>query len=60
MKIWIKRVAGAAVIVAGALLFVRHLRKLLDWPHLYPDLRQFGAGNVVFLALGLLLCALQN
>ncbi len=57
MKLWIKRAIGLAIIIAGAVFFVRHIRKLLDWPHLYPDLRQFGAGNVVFMGLTLLLVA---
>ena len=57
MKIWIKRAAGLAIIITGAVLFVRHVLKLLDWPHLYPDLRQFGAGNVAFLGLTVLLAA---
>lgn len=57
MKIWIKRIAGAALIIAGAVFFVRHVLKLLDRPHLYPDLRQFGMLNVLFLGLTLLLAA---
>ena len=57
MKVWIKRALGAALIIVGAVLFVHHIHKLLDWPHLYPDLRQFGLGNVVFLGLTLLLTA---
>lgn len=58
MKIWIKRALGAALIVAGAVFFVRHILKLLDWPHLYPDLRELGLTNVLFLGLTLLLAAL--
>ena len=57
MKIWIKRAAGLAIIAAGVVLFVRHVLGLLDWPHLYPDLRQFGLTNVLLLGLTLLLAA---
>ena len=57
MKIWIKRALGAVLVLAGAALFVRHILKLLDWPHLYPDLREFGLENVLFLGLTILLTA---
>lgn len=57
MKLWIKRVAAAVLVIVGVLLFVRHVRRLLDWPHLYPDLGQLGAGNILFLGLTLLFIA---
>lgn len=57
VKIWIKRALGAALIIAGAVVFVRHILELLDWPHLYPDLRQLGLENILFLGLTLLLTA---
>jgi len=54
MKTWIKRILAAALVLAGAVLFIRHIRQLLDWPHLYPDLGQFGKENMLFLGLTLL------
>lgn len=51
MKLWIKRVAGAALIIAALVLLYDHGKQLLDWPHLYPDLRQAGVKNLLFLAL---------
>ena len=57
MKRWIKRAAAAAPVIAGVLLFVGHVRRLLDWPHLYPDLGQLGVGNLLFLGLTLLFVA---
>lgn len=57
MKTWIKRCAAAALIAAGAVLFISHLRQLLNWPHLYPDLGQLGLDNLIFFGLTLLLAA---
>ena len=58
MKKWVRQAIGAVVILAGAALFLHHILSLLDWPHLYPDLRQLSLTNVLFLALTLLLCAI--
>ena len=41
--------------LAGLLLYVKHIHSLLDWPHLYPDLGKLGFGNVFFLGLTLVL-----
>ncbi len=57
MYIWLKRIGGGALVIAGVLLFVRHLRQLLDWPHLYPDLGRLGVGNLLLLCLTLLFVA---
>ena len=57
MKTWIKRLAALALIAAGAVLFVRHVLKLLDWPHLYPDLGELQLENLIYLGLTLLLTA---
>ena len=58
MKQWIKRVAGGLLVLAGAALFARHALRLLDWPHLYPDLGELGKENLIFLGLTLLALAL--
>ncbi len=55
MKLWAKRVGASALVLAGVVLYLRHLLQLLDWPHLYPDLSQFGKQNLLFLGLTLLL-----
>ena len=57
MKIWIKRCAAAALIAAGVILFISHLRQLLNWSHLYPDLGQLRLDNLIFFGLTLLLAA---
>ena len=57
MYIWLKRIGGGALVIAGVLLFVRHLRQLLDWPHLYPDLGRLGVGNLLLFGLTLLFVA---
>lgn len=57
MKTWIKRILAAALVLGGTALFVRHICQLLDWPHLYPDLSQFGKENLLFLGLTLLTAA---
>ena len=57
MKIWGKRLAAAALVIAGVYLFVSHLKKLLARPYLYPDLGQFSTRNLVFLGLALLFFA---
>ena len=58
MKLWIKRGLAVALIAGAVILLFQHLRQLLDWPHLYPDLRMAGVKNLVFLALTLLAVAL--
>ena len=57
MKTWIKRLIAGALVAAGVVFFVRHILKLLDWPHLYPDLGQLHLANILFLGLTLLLTA---
>lgn len=58
MKRWAKRIGAAALVLAGVLLYLRHLLQLLDWPHLYPDLGQLSMTNILFLGLTLLLLGL--
>lgn len=58
MKLWLKRIAAAALIIAGIVLFWKHTAKLLDWPHLYPDYTQIHLENLLFLGLTLLAAAL--
>ena len=55
MNIWYKRAGGGLLVLAGLLLYVKHIHSLLDWPHLYPDLGKLGFGNVFFLGLTLVL-----
>ncbi len=57
MKLWTKRIAAALLIIAGVILFARHAKQLLNWPHLYPDLGQLGTGNLLFLGLTLFFVA---
>ena len=57
MTNWIKRILAAALVIAGAVLFVRHAAQLLDWPHLYPDLGELGKRNLLYLGLTLLTAA---
>ena len=54
MKLWIKRGIALALIAVATVLLFQHARQLLDWPHLYPDLRNAGIHNLVYLALTLL------
>ena len=51
---WIKRIFAAALVIAGAVFFVRHVGQLLNWPHLYPDLGELSKRNLLFLGLTLL------
>lgn len=57
MTNWIKRICAAVLVLAGAVLFVRHGAQLLDWPHLYPDLGELGKRNLLFLGLTLVTAA---
>ena len=57
MKLWIKRAVVAVMTALGLLLFLRHGKQLLDWPHLYPDLSQLHLRNLIFGGLTLLLGA---
>lgn len=57
MYTWLKRIGGAALVIAGLVLFVRHLRQLLDWTHLYPDLGRLSMSNILLLGLTLLFVA---
>lgn len=57
MKLWVKRVGSAVLVIAGLLLFLRHAKQLLSWPHLYPDLGQLGFSNLLFAGLTLLFAA---
>ncbi len=57
MKLWIKRGIALALIAAAVVLLFQHAKQLLDWPHLYPDLRNAGIHNLVYLALTLLALA---
>jgi uncharacterized membrane protein YhdT len=57
VKIWIKRLAALALVLAGTGLLIRHAVELLDWPHLYPDLGQAGKENLLFFGLTLLAVA---
>lgn len=54
MKLWAKRLGAAALILVGGILFFNHIGKLLDWPHLYPDLGKLHLTNLIFLGLALL------
>ncbi len=58
MKLWIKRAAALVLIIAGAVLLIRHGKQLLDWPHLYPDRDQIHMGNLFFLGLTLFTVAM--
>lgn len=51
MKLWIKRVVGLVLIAAAVVLLFQHAKQLLDWPHLYPDLREASWKNLLYLAL---------
>ena len=55
MKLWAKRIGAGLLVLAGVILYLSHLRQLLDWPHLYPDLGEFGTTNLLYLGLTLLL-----
>ena len=58
MNTWLKRIGGSVLVIAGVLLFVRHLLRLLDRPHLYPDMGRLSIGNILLLCLTLLFVAL--
>ena len=58
VKLWAKRLGAAALILAGVIVFLMHAAKLLDWPHLYPDVSKIHLKNLIFFALTLLALAL--
>ena len=54
VKLWAKRLGAAALILAGMIVYLMHAARLLDWPHLYPDVSKIHLNNLIFLALTLL------
>ncbi len=57
VKLWAKRLGAAVLTLAGVVVYLIHAAKLLDWPHLYPDLSKVHLSNLIFLALTLLTLA---